>query len=464
MSSEICPDKFFAKGERVITRHMLTIPGTGRKVHYRRCGSGPALLMVHQSPRSSAEYEPLIEQWSEHFTCIAPDTPGFGQSDPLPGEPEIGEFADALAEFIGALGLERCAVYGFHSGAIIAVTAVKRHPHLFSVMALGGYAIWTADEMAVFGESYLPEWHPSAYGEHLTWLWNRMLEQSWFFPWFDIRDEARLSVAHADVARVNQAVMEMLDSGNAYRAGYGAVLRAPRDIPSPDTETPPVLITAYDGDPLQAHIDRLGEMPSGWQARKVATPADHQSESLAFLRERAGDAPCPDIAEDLSEGWLMLDGGLIHWKGELGAERMVLHAPAAELSDPATGTIAIDVPGHGLSSSFDDPKSAIAQAAEKLGASAIAWPNAPEGDPDLLYPDLTPDRFGSHLLRAWSAARAEALFNPWYQADAEHACLVDNEALHSHEIALRARARLRAGEAAKPYHQLLLSQAKDTPR
>ena len=79
--------------------------------------------------------------------------------------------------------------------------------------------------------------------------------------------------------------MEMLDAGDAYRLGYGAVLRAPRDIPPPDAVTPPVLITAYDGDPLQAHIDRLGAMPSGWAAAKVATPKEHQDRSLAFLKQ-----------------------------------------------------------------------------------------------------------------------------------------------------------------------------------
>ena len=42
----------------IITRHYLTIKG--RRVHYRRVGKGPPLLMIHQSPRSSAEYEPLM--------------------------------------------------------------------------------------------------------------------------------------------------------------------------------------------------------------------------------------------------------------------------------------------------------------------------------------------------------------------------------------------------------------------
>ena len=200
-----------------------------------------------------------MQDWAAHFTCIAPDTPGFGQSEPLSlTNPDINDYADAVAEFVAALGLSQIAAYGFHSGGIILVTALKRHPNLFTALAIGGYAIWTPAEMAAFGDQYLPPFLPSDYGEHLTWLWNRVLEQSWFFPWFDVRKEARLSVAHDDPLRADAVVCEMLDAGDAYRLGYGAVLRAPRDIPAPDAVTPPVLITAYDGDPLQTHLDRLG--------------------------------------------------------------------------------------------------------------------------------------------------------------------------------------------------------------
>ncbi|WP_336986754.1 alpha/beta hydrolase [Altererythrobacter aquiaggeris] len=443
----------------MITQHILTIPSTGRRVHYRRCGSGPALLLVHQSPRSSAEYAELMERWGEPFTCIAPDTPGFGQSAPLPGEPEIDDFADALAEFLEVLGVGRCAAYGFHSGGIILVTALKRHPDLFSCLAIGGYAIWTSEEIALFGDSYLPPFRPSDYGEHLTWLWNRMLEQSWFFPWFDIRKESRLSVAHADIARVHQAVMEMLDAGDAYRAGYGAVLRAPRDIAPAEAETPPVLITAYDGDPLQAHLERLGDMPQGWQAYPVATPAEHQDASFAFLLGKAGDADCPALAEDEEEGWLEIDGKLIHWRGKRGGT-LTLHPPGCDMEAAADGTLAIDVPGHGLSDRFEDIAIAIERARKMLGATQIEWPSLPAGDPGLLYPDLTPDRFGTHLLRAWSAARAEAFFDPWYEASARSAVPLDRQRVETTNIAQRAHARLRAGDEARRYH-LYLEDRKD---
>lgn len=445
-----------------ITRHMLTIPGTGRRVHYRRCGSGPPLLMVHQSPRSSAEYAGLMGVWGAHFTCYAPDTPGFGQSEPLQGEPSIENFADALLEFMDAAGMQHCPAYGFHSGGIILVTALKRAPARFACLAIGGYAIWTAEEMRVFGESYLPPFRPSPYGEHLAWLWNRMLEQSWFFPWFDTREAARLSVAHADLPRVQQAVMEMLDAGDAYRAGYGAVLRAPRDIPPPEAQTPPVLISAYDGDPLQTHIDRLGDMPADWRALKVATPAEHQAASLAFLREHGGGIQAPALAEDPDEGWVEAAGTLLHWRGTKGAARLVLHPPAAELAEPAPDAVAIDLPGHGLSDDAEDILATIEAAREALGARTVAWPALPEGDPDLLYPDLAPDRFGSHLLKAWSAARAEAIFAPWYAASPAAAIPLADDTLEPHAIAARARARLRAGSAARAWHDILASNPGGT--
>ena len=426
----------------MITRNYLQVGG--RRVHYRRCGSGPALLMVHQSPRSGKEYEGLMLAWGRHFTCIAPDSPGFGQSDPLPGDhPTIDDFADATVEFIDALGLGRVHAYGFHSGGIILVTALKRHPQRFIRLAVGGYAIWTAEEMAVFGEHYLPSFVPTPYGEHLTWLWNRILEQSWVFPWFDLRDVARLPGAHDDPERVHAVVMEMLDAGDAYRAGYGAVLRAPRDIPPPDAKVPPVVISAYDGDPLQAHIDRLGVMPQGWAAQKVATPQAHHELSLAFLRASDGP-PVADLPQSSSAGFVYLAtgkfDGLIHWHDD-----------------------DVDPPGHGLSDGWVSEPSeswedwaAVFDAFEQATGRRVTLPPLAKGDPELLYPDLSPDRFGSHLSRAWAISRAEALFEPWYDVSAENARVIDPTALAPEAIAVATRNRLRA-TAAKALHRARLN-------
>jgi haloalkane dehalogenase len=455
-----------------ISRHFVSVEG--RRVHYRRAGKGPAVLLVHQSPRSSAEFVPLIERWAEHFTVIAPDTPGFGHSDPLPGEqPEIGDFAGALLGFLDALGIERIAAYGFHSGGIILMSAFRQSPERFSAMAIGGYAIWTDAERAHFGDAYLPPFRPSAYGEHLTWLWNRILEQSWFFPWFDVRPETRLSVAHDDPVRIDATVRDMLDSGDAYRAGYGAVLRASRDIPPPDAQTPPVLITAYDGDPLQPHIDRLGSMPQGWTAKKVRTPAEQEAETLRFFQAHpAPDAPA--VMEAGDQGFVWVDGMQLHWRGR--GHLLRVHAPgrSVETLSPVrpelveglpssssssapkemegfdklspNGLIELDLPGHGLSDSWKgDSWSALMDATvRELDAARIVRDPAPAGDPDRLFPDLSPDRFGAYLIRAWQIVRARHLFAPWYEANAAHAIPFDPAALAPERLAVEHRELLRA--------------------
>lgn len=95
-------------------------------IDYRRKldrGHDTAVLLLHQSPRSSREMEPIIEVWGSGFTLIAPDAPGYGLSQPLfhAGQPvaaaSIDDFATATLEFADALGLGRFGIYGFHTGA-----------------------------------------------------------------------------------------------------------------------------------------------------------------------------------------------------------------------------------------------------------------------------------------------------------------------------------------------------------
>ena len=429
-----------------ISRHFVDVQG--RRVHYRRCGTGPALLMAHQSPRSSAEYVDLLRRWGAYFTCIAPDTPGFGQSAALPGDPDIDDFADWVAALLDALGLRRVAAYGFHSGGIILMNALRRHPGRFSALGVGGYAVWTPTEMALFADAYLPPFVPSAYGEHLTWLWHRVLEQSWFFPWFAADDAHRLSVAHDDVAKVDAVVQDMLDAGDAYRAGYGAVLRAPRGLPDASGVVPPVLIAAYDGDPLQPHIDRLGDLPAGWAARKVATPGELEAAMLAFLQGHATDDPPERLAEAADEGFRHVAtagfDGLLHWRGTGDA---VVPPPGSAVA--SIGGAALDLPGSGLSDAWPGtpPEDWGVWAAVLDAAGGAALSPLPRGDPARLFPDLSPDRFGAYLTSAWSIVRARAIFDPWYQARASGALPLAPDTLDPANLARAHRALLQASAA-----------------
>ena len=433
-----------------ITRHFIDVPtraGGTRRVHYRRAGVGPPLLLIHQSPRSGAEFGGLMAHWAGDFTCLAPDTPGFGESAAFDrSDPHVDDYADAVVAFMDALGLDRAGAYGVHSGAITLVTAARRAPQRFTAIAANGLALWTDAERADFGANYTPAFVPSAYGEHLTWAWHRIREQSWFFPWYAADDAHRLGGAHDDAGVIHAAVMDVMAAGRSYAPGYAAMLKAPRDLPAPGTQTPPVLLLGRDGDPLQAHIDRIAALPAGWQAAKLATGAEIEAAARDWLLAHAVAAVALPRAPD-SQGYVDVPGfGQLHWRGDRAAGTVVLHAPGSAAEFVAhPGTLALDLPGHGLSDAFAAAPARLDAYAEVLahglkrlvtapvrhvegaGASAaiaarlavrLGLAAVPAPAPPLHWPDLGPDFAGSHLARAWAMARAEAAFDPWYAPSA----------------------------------------------
>ena len=46
-----------------------------RQVHFRYAGSGPALLLIHQSPQNSRMWLQMMARFADRYTVIAPDTP-----------------------------------------------------------------------------------------------------------------------------------------------------------------------------------------------------------------------------------------------------------------------------------------------------------------------------------------------------------------------------------------------------
>lgn len=482
----------------MIKRHVINVDG--RRIHLRTCGSGPPLLLVHQSPRSSAEYEPLLERWADRFTCIAPDTPGFGQSDPLPiDDPSIDDFAEALVALLDVLELHRTAAFGFHSGSVILVAAARRHPERFAALALGGYGLWSPAELGEMIARMLPPFQPQAYGEHLAWLWHRVLEQTWFFPWYAQRDGARLVQAHADVHEIDAIVREMLDAGDQYRIGYGAVLAAPRDL-TPFHDLPlPVLLLASQHDPLFQHLDRLDALPPSWQAEAVWDADELCDLAMAHLcRHACAGKPSYPLGD---EGFVAVDAGgftgRIHWRGDCSASTVHLHAPGRSL-DLIDAPFAVDLPGHGRSDPWVDaphddlgawavvvitavkaiagrvPALVVGEGASALlalrigaltGASVAAvradipYPDAAD-DHIAALPDLSPDRFGAYLLQAWGVARAQTFFWPWFDVSGANAVPIDDDATAPGALARVHRALLQAS-GARPLLSAALTADRD---
>jgi pimeloyl-ACP methyl ester carboxylesterase len=104
---------------------------------YASGGEGPVVALLHQTPRSTDEYRDVLPALAAHgYRAIAFDTPGFGRSAPLPAAPSIERWARAISDGLDALGLDRVAIVGHHTGGVIAVELAAQRPEQTPALVL----------------------------------------------------------------------------------------------------------------------------------------------------------------------------------------------------------------------------------------------------------------------------------------------------------------------------------------
>ena len=111
--------------------HRISVENTS--IFYREAGDprNPTMVLFHGFPSASHMFRDLIPLLSDRFHLIAPDYPGFGQSE----SPDRTAFAytfDHLAEivdgFLEALHIDQFFMYVFDYGAPIGFRLAVKHP------------------------------------------------------------------------------------------------------------------------------------------------------------------------------------------------------------------------------------------------------------------------------------------------------------------------------------------------
>src|SRR5258705_13301883 len=93
----------------------------GFKIFYRETGGAdaPKLLLLHGFPSAGHMFRDLIPFLADRFHIVAPDLPGFGQSD-MPREKfsyTFDNIAGVIDRFTEVIAFGRFAAYVFDSGA-----------------------------------------------------------------------------------------------------------------------------------------------------------------------------------------------------------------------------------------------------------------------------------------------------------------------------------------------------------
>src|SRR5213080_5011077 len=118
----------------------------GLNVFYREAGrpDGPALLLLHGFPTSSHMFRDLIPMLADRLHLVAPDLPGFGQSD-MPDHSRFvyafDNIAKVIERFTEVIGLRRFAIYVFDYGGPTGFRLAVRHPvRLTAIISQNGNA------------------------------------------------------------------------------------------------------------------------------------------------------------------------------------------------------------------------------------------------------------------------------------------------------------------------------------
>ncbi|MBN3510387.1 alpha/beta hydrolase [Mycolicibacterium septicum] len=109
----------------------------GMRIHYKRSGSGPTVVLLHGSASSLYGVEAVAQRLWGSFDVIRPDLPGFGVTGPRPDRDyRVATYAAALARFLDTIGVERCAVAGNSLGGNIAWNLALDHPERLDLTGL----------------------------------------------------------------------------------------------------------------------------------------------------------------------------------------------------------------------------------------------------------------------------------------------------------------------------------------
>lgn len=153
---------------------------------YQSVGQGPAVILLHSSMSSSAQWQGLIEAISSSYRCLAIDLYGYGET-PMPESPDTFSLTDEVAlvdTVLAEAGIDEPLRFVGHSyGAAIALAFAQAHPDrvaqliLFEPVAFSvleahsagladleevGSLVWTdteADAAPVLAQGFIDFWN-----------------------------------------------------------------------------------------------------------------------------------------------------------------------------------------------------------------------------------------------------------------------------------------------------------------
>ena len=121
------------------TYHRMTVDGVG--VFYREAGpkDAPTIVLLHGFPSSSREFDTLIPLLATRYHLIAPDFPGFGQSDAPPASSYVYTFdnlAKTINDLLEQIKINKYTFYLHDYGGPVGFRIISTHPERLQALII----------------------------------------------------------------------------------------------------------------------------------------------------------------------------------------------------------------------------------------------------------------------------------------------------------------------------------------
>jgi len=137
------PQTAMAQPPAITSAQLHFVEVHGQTIAYRQAGHGPALVLLHGFLCDSRCWRQQLSHLSDQFRVVAWDAPGAGSSSDPPNTFTTASYAQCLAGFLDAIGIERAHILGLSWGGILAQEFYRLHPKRFSSLVLADtYAGW----------------------------------------------------------------------------------------------------------------------------------------------------------------------------------------------------------------------------------------------------------------------------------------------------------------------------------
>jgi pimeloyl-ACP methyl ester carboxylesterase len=100
----------------------------GRRVIYRVAGNGPPVVLIHGMLNSSSHWRSVALNLARHYTVIAPDLIGHGDSAAPRGDYSLGAHASSIRDLLAAIGIDRASIVGHSLGGGVAMQFFYQFP------------------------------------------------------------------------------------------------------------------------------------------------------------------------------------------------------------------------------------------------------------------------------------------------------------------------------------------------